>query len=111
MKCVQCYKLFGGIALKNHAFSFLNRPAHSKATLGDRSFSFASTSVWNSIPNDVSCDPSLSSFKSRFNTYLFRSVYKDCTFSLITVHTCMVWSCYCFAGGLSYKCTNVYLRN
>ena len=33
----------------------LNRPAHSKATLGDRSFSFASSSVWNSIPNDVRC--------------------------------------------------------
>ena len=54
-----------------------NRPAHSKATLGDRSFSFASSSVWNSIPNDVRCAPSLSSFKSRLKTYLFRSVYKD----------------------------------
>ena len=31
----------------------LNKPAHSKATLGDRSLSFASSSVWNSIPNDV----------------------------------------------------------
>ena len=55
----------------------LNRPAHSKATLGDRSFSFASSSVLNSIPNDVRCAPSLSSFKSRLKTYLFRSVYKD----------------------------------
>ena len=55
----------------------LNRPAHSKATLGDRSFSFASSSVWNSIPIDVRCDPSLSSFKSRLRTYLLRSVYKD----------------------------------
>ena len=55
----------------------LNRPAHSKATLGDRSFSFASSSVWNSIPNDVRCAPSLSSFKSRLKTYLFRSVYID----------------------------------
>ena len=55
----------------------LNRPAHSKATLGDRSFSFASSSVWNSIPNDVRSAPSLSSFKSRLNTYLFLSVYKD----------------------------------
>ena len=27
----------------------LNRPAHSKATLGDRSFSFTSSSVWNSM--------------------------------------------------------------
>ena len=41
----------------------LNRPAHSKTTLGDCSFSFASSSVWNSIPNDVRCAPSLSSFK------------------------------------------------
>ena len=52
-------------------------PAHSKATLGDHSFSFASSSVWNSIPNDVRYAPSLSSFKSRLKTYLFRSVYKD----------------------------------
>ena len=37
----------------------------------------ASSSIWNSIPNDVRCAPSLSSFKSRLKTYLFRSVYKD----------------------------------
>ena len=54
----------------------LNTPTHSKATLGDRSFSFAS-SVWNSIPNDVCCAPSLSSFMSRLKTYMFLSVYKD----------------------------------
>ena len=35
------------------------------------------SSVWNSIPNDVRCAPSLSSFKSRLKTYLFRSVYID----------------------------------
>ena len=29
------------------------------------------------IPNDVRCAPSLSSFMSRLNTYLFRSAYKD----------------------------------
>ena len=79
----------------------LNRPAHSKATLGDCSFSFSSSSVWNSIPNDVRCAPSLSSFKSRLKTYLFRSVYKDWTVSLITVHMCMVWPCYGFVDGLS----------
>ena len=41
----------------SYTMPFLNRPAHSKATLGDRSFSFASSSVWNSIPNDVRCVP------------------------------------------------------
>ena len=61
----------------SYTMPLLNRPAHGKATLGDRSFSFASSSVWNSIPNDVRCAPSLSSFKSRLKTYLFRSVYKD----------------------------------
>ena len=61
----------------SYTMPLLNIPAHSKATLGDRSFFFASSSVWNSIPNDVRCGPSLSSFKSRLKTYLFRSVYKD----------------------------------
>ena len=61
----------------SYTMPLLNRPAHSKATLGDRSFSFASSSVWNSIPNDVRCAPSLSSFKSRLKTYLFCSAYKD----------------------------------
>ena len=44
----------------SYTIPLLNRPAHSKTTLGDRSFSFASSSVWNSIPNDVRCAPSLS---------------------------------------------------
>ena len=60
----------------SYIMPLLNRPAHSKAILGDRSFSFASSSIWNSIPNDVRCAPSLSSFMSRLKTYLFRSVYK-----------------------------------
>ena len=55
----------------------LNRPAHSKATLGDRSLSLASSSVWNFVQNDVRCFPSLSSSKSRLKTYLFCSVNKD----------------------------------
>ena len=55
----------------------LNRHAHSKATLSDRSYYFASSSFWKSIPNDVRCAPSLSPSKSRLNTYLLRSVYKD----------------------------------
>ena len=61
----------------SYTMPLLNRHAYSKATLDDRSFYFASSSVWNSIPNDVRCAPLLSSFKSRLKTYLFRSVYKD----------------------------------
>ena len=37
----------------SYTMPLLNRPAHSKATHGDRLFSFTSSSVWNSIPDDV----------------------------------------------------------
>ena len=40
----------------SYTMPLLNRPAHNKATLGDRSFY---SSVWNSIPNDVRCASSL----------------------------------------------------
>ena len=90
----------------SYTMPLLNRPAHSKATLGDRSFSLASSSAWNCITNDVRCAPSLSSYMSRLKTYLFRSVYKDLTLSLITVHMCMAWPCHSFVDGLSKKCIN-----
>ena len=61
----------------SYTMPLLNRPAHSKATFGDRSFSFASSSVWNSVPNDVRCAPSLSSSKPCLKTFLFCSAYKD----------------------------------
>ena len=38
-----------------YTMPLLNRPAHSKATLGERSFSSTSSYVWNSIPNVVRC--------------------------------------------------------
>ena len=60
----------------SYTMPLCNTPAHSKATLGDRSFYFAYL-FWNSIPNDVRCVPSLSSFKSHLKTFLFRSVYND----------------------------------
>ena len=79
----------------------INGPAHSWATFGDRSFSFASSSVWNSIPNDVRCAPLLLSYLSRLKTYLFRSAYNDLTLLLIIVHMCMVWPCHGFMDGHS----------
>ena len=81
----------------SYTMPLLNRPAHSKATLGDRSFSFASSSVWNSIPNDVRCAPSLSSFKSRLKNLLvsFSLQRLNCIFDHCTyVHgLAMSWLC------------------
>ena len=80
----------------SYTMTLINRPAHSKVTLGDCTFSFASSSVWNSIPNDVKCAPSLSSLKFCLKTYVFRSVHKYWTFSLIAVHMCFVLPWFCF---------------
>ena len=69
----------------SYTMPFLNIPAHSKATLGDRSFSFAS-SVWDSIPNDVRCAPSLSSYRSyrdifvSFSLQRLNFVFDHCTY-------------------------------
>ena len=60
-----------------YTMPLLNRPVHSKATLSVRSFSLASSSVRNSIPNDVRFAQLLSSSKFRSNIFLFRSVYND----------------------------------
>ena len=81
------------ICSSSYTMPLLNMPTHSKLTLVDRSLCF-DFSVYNSIPNDVGCDPSLSSSKSRLKTYLFGSNYNDGIIYLITVHMCMDRSCY-----------------
>ena len=55
----------------SYTMPLLNRPTHSRATLGDRSFSFASSSAWNSITKKMSGVP------HQLRNYLFCSVYKD----------------------------------
>ena len=62
----------------------LTRPAHSRTILGDSSSTFAS-SVWNFIPNDVRCAPSLSSSKSRlilasFSLHRLNCILDHCTY-------------------------------
>ena len=53
--CIESHHTPATLAPAHTRLPLLNRPAHSRGTLGDRSFSFASSSVWNSIPNDVIC--------------------------------------------------------
>ena len=52
----------------SHTMPLLNINVHSRKTHSDRSFLFAPSSVRNSIPNDLWCAPSLSSFRSRLKT-------------------------------------------
>ena len=62
---------------------FLNRLAHSRATLGDPFFLIASSSVWNATSNDVRCVPPLSSL---FEDTRFVHFTKTKLFIVIIVH-------------------------
>ena len=59
----------------SHTMPLLYIHVHSRATLGDRLLSLASS--WNFTPNEVRCVSSLSPFVTSFLACLFRSNYKD----------------------------------
>jgi len=45
------------------------------STIGDRAFPVAAARVWNGLPEHVTCASSLSVFRSRLRTHLFRRCY------------------------------------
>jgi hypothetical protein len=55
-------------------------PAFRLSTIGCRSFLVAGANIWNSLPWDVTSSSSLSVFKQRLKTYLFRFPFPDLSF-------------------------------
>ena len=51
-------------------------PTCRRSTIGGRAFSVAGAKVWNGLPSDVTSASSLSVFKNRLKTYLFRRCYE-----------------------------------
>jgi len=49
-------------------------------TIGDRSFAAAGPRLWNSLPVDVQSAPSLTTFRQKLKTHLFRQSYPDIVF-------------------------------
>jgi hypothetical protein len=52
-------------------------PPYKLSTIGSRTFKVASAQIWNGLPEDVTSSPTLSSFRRRLKTYLFRLSYPD----------------------------------
>ena len=46
-------------------------------TVGDRSFATVGPRLWNSLPVDVQSAPSLTTFRHKLKTHLFRQSYPD----------------------------------
>ena len=54
----------------------LNYPRlKSKATLGDRSFNCAAPKLWNALPFDKRSPSTVSIFKAKLKTHLFRHAF------------------------------------
>jgi hypothetical protein len=55
-------------------------PAFILSTIGCRSFYVAGANIWNSLPRNITSSSSLSVFKQRLKTYLFRFSFPDLSF-------------------------------
>ena len=61
--------------LRSDDQGLLHIPKTNCKTLGDRSFAYAAPQLWNSLPLNVrNCD-SISVFKKRLKTFLFRKAF------------------------------------
>ena len=64
-------------ALRSASSSRLVVPTFRLSTVGSRSFSVAGPRIWNGLPEDVVLAPSLSTFRRRLKTYLYKQSYPD----------------------------------
>jgi len=50
-------------------------PSVKLSTVGGRAFPVAGPAIWNSLPDSVISTPSLSTFRQRLKTFLFRASF------------------------------------
>ena len=61
--------------LRSASSNQLDVPSFHLPTVGSRAFPIAGAKVWNSLPDDVTSAPSLSTFRRHLKTHLFRCCY------------------------------------
>ena len=62
--------------LRSASTKQLDVPTCRRSTIGGRTFPVAGAKLWNGLPSDVTSASSLSVFKNRLKTYLFRRCYE-----------------------------------
>ena len=65
-------------SLRSSNDRLLRVPRWKLKSFGYRSFSYQGPVVWNSLPTDLKLSSSLSTFKSRLKTHLFKKSYSLC---------------------------------
>ena len=74
--------------LRSASSNQLDVPSFYLPTVGRRDFLIAGAKVWNSLPDDVTSAPSLSTFRRHLKTYLFGCCYNTdwyCLYLLLTI--------------------------
>ena len=74
---VRVSDLPGRRALRSASTSRLVVPPFKLSTIGSRTFKVAAARTWNDLPEDVTSSPTLSIFRNRLKTHLFRRSYPD----------------------------------
>jgi len=73
------------------AINQLDVPSFRLPTVGSRVFPIAGAKVWNSLPDDVTSTPSLSTFRRHLKIHLFRCCYNTLWFCSSAVLTLTIW--------------------
>jgi len=63
--------------LRSFCSDCLVQPPVHRRTVGSRAFSVAGPQVWNCLPSEVTSAPSLETFRTRLETFLFTESYPD----------------------------------
>ena len=53
----------------------LREPAYNLHSYGHRSFSVSAPRLWNALPFELKCSPSVNSFKNGLKTFLFKKAF------------------------------------
>jgi hypothetical protein len=67
----------GRRSLRSSSSNSLLVPAYRLSSIGRRSFPVAAAKIWNCLPDNVISAPSLSVFRTRLKTFLFRRSFPD----------------------------------
>jgi len=74
--------------LRSASSNQLDVPSFRLPTVGSRAVPIAGAKVWNSLSDDVTSAPSLSTFRRHLKTHLFRCCYNTlwfCSYAVLTL--------------------------
>jgi hypothetical protein len=70
-------------SLRSQSALLLTVPSVSLKSFGERSFAFAGPKTWNSLPLEIRKSTTLTTFKSKLKTYLYRKYFSESLLKMV----------------------------